>query len=188
MTAWEPPPDPGEAPDQDESTADALTPAPKAVARAPPASPQAALERDLERRAAPDPRRRAPDPAMPGHPLLFGLGASPAFLVVDGEPPQRLPAARANVVTVAPDEPLLSGFGWKEALERWKGAAVVQIEEPGRGRVVSFAADPVFRGVWRGSEAVFLNAVLLVPRSRSGGKEPLAAPASRRARPRGRRG
>ena len=100
---------------------------------------------------------------MPGHPLLFGLAASPAFLVVDGEPPLRLPEAKANVVTVAPDEPLLSGFGWKEALERWKGAAVVQLEESGRGRVVSFAADPVFRGVWRGSEAVFLNAVLLGP-------------------------
>ena len=42
-------------------------------------------------------------------------------------------------------------------------AAVVQLEESGRGRVVSFAADPVFRGVWRGSETVFLNAVLLGP-------------------------
>ena len=66
-------------------------------------------------------------------------------------------------MTIAPDEPLLSGFGWKEALERWKGAAVVQVEEAGRGRVVSFGADPVFRGVWRGSESVFLNAVLLGP-------------------------
>ncbi len=138
-------------------------PAPRAPAGPPPPSPEAALERDLERRPLPVPGAALRTQAMPGHPLLFGLAASPAFLVVDGEPPLRLPEARSNVVTVAPDEPLLSGFGWKEALERWKGAAVVQVEEAGRGRVVRFAADPVFRGVWRGSETVFLNAVLLGP-------------------------
>ncbi len=164
MKAWEPPPDPDEEPAQDESTADApVAAASRAAPEPPPATPQAALERDLERRPLPIPGAALRTQAMPGHPLLFGLAASPAFLVVDGEPPLRLPEAKANVVTVAPDEPLLSGFGWKEALERWKGAAVVQLEESGRGRVVSFAADPVFRGVWRGSEAVFLNAVLLGP-------------------------
>lgn len=135
-------------------------PAPQA---APPVSQEAALERELERRLLPIPGAALRTQALPGHPLLFGLDGSPAFLVVDGEPPLRLPAARANVVTVAPEEPLVSGFGWQEALERWKGAVVVQVEEVGRGRVVSFAADPVFRGVWRGSEAVFLNSVLLGP-------------------------
>ena len=138
-------------------------------ARYAPASPEAALERDLERRPLPIPGAALRTQALPGHPLLFGLAASPAFLVVDGEPPQRLPEARANVVTVAPDDPLLSGFGWKEALERWKGAAVVQLEESGQGRVVTFAADPVFRGVWHGSETVFLNAVLIGPSLESKG-------------------
>ena len=164
VTAWEPPPDPDAAPEQGESTSDAPdAAAPRAAPEPPPATPQAALERNLERRPLPIPGAALRTQAMPGHPLLFGLAASPAFLVVDGEPPLRLPEAKANVITVAPDEPLLSGFGWKEALERWKGAAVVQLEESGRGRVVSFAADPVFRGVWRGSEGVFLNAVLLGP-------------------------
>ncbi len=162
VTVWEPPRTTGEA--EDEGSAEApTTAAPAAPAAPPPPTPEAALERDLERRRLPIPGAALRTQATPGHPLLFGLSSSPAFLVVDGEPPQRLPEARANVVTVAPDEPLLSGFGWKEALERWKGAAVVQLEEAGRGRVVSFAADPAFRGVWRGSEAVFLNAVLLGP-------------------------
>ena len=162
VTVWEPPRTTGEA--EDEGSAEApTTAAPAAPAAPPPPTPEAALERDLERRRLPIPGAALRTQATPGHPLLFGLSSSPAFLVVDGEPPQRLPEARANVVTVAPDEPLLSGFGWKEALERWKGAAVVQLEEAGRGRVVSFAADPAFRGVWRGSESVFLNAVLLGP-------------------------
>ncbi|MBK8598178.1 MAG: hypothetical protein IPN83_21890 [Holophagales bacterium] len=166
VAAWEPPPAPGQATARGDSAADAPDAA-DAPARTPPepppATPQAALERDLERRPLPIPGAALRTQSMPDHPLLFGLAASPAFLVVDGEPPLRLPEAKANVVTVAPDEPLLSGFGWKEALERWKGAAVVQLEESGRGRVVSFAADPVFRGVWRGSGTIFLNAVLLGP-------------------------
>ncbi|MFN7987688.1 MAG: M14 family zinc carboxypeptidase [Thermoanaerobaculia bacterium] len=160
VTAWEPPPPPGDAPAHGSPDAAAPKPTPP---EPPPPSPEAALENDLARRALPVPGAALRTQGMPDHPLLFGLGGSPAFLVLDGDPPQRLAEAKANVVTVAPDEPLLSGFGWKEALERWKGAAVVQVEEFGRGRVVSFGADPVFRGVWLGSETVFLNAVLLGP-------------------------
>ena len=161
VTAWAPP-DLQEKEPAPETGAPAAPPV-EAVEEPLPATPEAALERDLERRPLPIPGAALKTQAMPGHPLLFGLPASPAFLVLDGEPPVRLPSARSNVVTVAPDDPLLSGFGWKEALERWKGAAVVQLEESGRGLVVSFSADPVFRGVWRGSEGVFLNAVLLGP-------------------------
>lgn len=162
VARWEPPSKRDEAPA--DAPADAAeAPAPAKPAEPPPPTPEAALERDLERRPLPIPGAALKTQALPGHPFLFGLAGSPAFLVLDGEPPLRLPDARSNVVTVSPDEPLLSGFGWKEALERWKGAAVVQVEEAGRGRVVSFGADPVFRGVWRGSESVFLNAVLLGP-------------------------
>lgn len=163
VARWEPPSAEGEAPAAAASEGSAEAPAPAKPAEPPPPTPEAALERNLERRPLPIPGAALKTQALPGHPFLFGLASAPAFLVLDGEPPLRLPDARSNVLTVAPDEPLLSGFGWKEALERWKGAAVVQVEEAGRGRVVSFGADPVFRGVWRGSEGVFLNAVLLGP-------------------------
>lgn len=162
VTRWEPPSTQAEAAAEAQEGA-AEDPPPAKPSEPPPPTPEAALERDLERRRLPIPGAALKTQALPGHPFLFGLAAAPAFLVVDGEPPLRLPDALSNVVTVAPDEPLLSGFGWKEALERWKGAAVVQVEEAGRGRVVSFGADPAFRGVWRGSESVFLNAVLLGP-------------------------
>ena len=162
VARWEPPSAEGEVPPDANESATAASP-PARPAEPPPPTPEAALERDLDRRPLPIPGAALRTQALPGHPFLFGLASAPAFLVLDGEPPLRLPDARANVLTVAPDEPLLSGFGWKEALERWKGAAVVQVEEVGRGRVVSFGADPVFRGVWRGSEGVFLNAVLFGP-------------------------
>jgi ribosomal protein S18 acetylase RimI-like enzyme len=57
-------------------------------------------------------------------------------------------------------EPLASGFGWKEALARWAGAPVLQSESVGRGKVITFAVEPAFRGVWLGTEMLLLNAVL----------------------------
>ena len=151
VKAWEPPkPREGEAAE--------TAPAPE-----PPATPEKALEADLERRELSIPGAALRTQATPDHPFLAGLPESPAFLVRGDPPPRRLREARANVISVSPAEPLASGFGWKEALDRWKGAPVVLYETVGAGAVVSFAADPVFRGVWRGSEAVFLNAVLLTP-------------------------
>lgn len=86
-----------------------------------------------------------------------------AFLVTDGHPPKRLPEAKENVVSVAASDPLAAGFAWREALDRWAGAPVVQVEAVGKGKVVSFVADPVFRATWLGTEAILLNAILLLP-------------------------
>ena len=121
------------------------------------------LLRDLDRRPLALPgaalKARAPAP----HPLLYGLRKTPVFLVTDGHPPRRLPEAKENVVVVAPTDPLAAGFAWKEALDRWTGAPLVMVETVGKGKVVTFAADPVFRGTWLGTESLLLNAILLLP-------------------------
>jgi hypothetical protein len=98
-----------------------------------------------------------------GHPLLFGASPDPTFLVFGSHPPKRLLPARGNVVSVVRVNPLAAGFAWKEALERWSGAPVVQWEDVGRGKVITFAGDPAFRGTWLGTEILLLNAVLLAP-------------------------
>lgn len=137
----------------------------RAAGSAPSRSEESELLLDLERRplVLPGTALRART-AFPEHPLLFGLGGRvPDFLVMDGRPPKRLPEAAANLVSVAGTSSLSAGFAWKEALDRWSGAPLVQVEELGKGTVVSFAADPVFRGIWLGSGTVFLNAVLLLP-------------------------
>ena len=121
------------------------------------------LVRDLDRRPLGLPGVALRAKAHPSHPLLYGLRQTPSFLVTDAHPPRRLPEARANVVSVVGADPLLAGFAWKEALDRWTGAPLVQVEEVGKGKVVSFAADPVFRGTWLGTEALLLNAVLFLP-------------------------
>lgn len=142
-------------------------PAPARETPAPPAPDGAAedeeLLRDLDRRPLSLPGAALKAKAFPEHPLLWGTGRTPDFLVVDGRPPKRLPEASSNVVSVVARDPLAAGFAWREALDRWAGAPLVQVESVGKGRVVSFAADPVFRGAWLGTQAVFLNAVLLLP-------------------------
>ncbi|HEX7578676.1 MAG TPA: hypothetical protein VF580_01655, partial [Thermoanaerobaculia bacterium] len=135
----------------------------KAAAARPASDEDEDLLRDLGRRplALPGAALRARAPSS--HPLLYGLKRTPVFLVTDGHPPKRLPEAKENVVSIATSDPLAAGFAWREALDRWAGAPVVQVEAVGKGKVVSFAADPVFRATWLGTEAILLNAILLLP-------------------------
>ncbi|HEV8266935.1 MAG TPA: M14 family zinc carboxypeptidase [Thermoanaerobaculia bacterium] len=171
---WEPPKD--DASPSSTETKPAATPTPAPEPTAPktnggaghaaafvtsPEEPD--LVRDLERRALRLPGAALKTRGLAGHPLLFGAPPDPIFLVLDDAPPKRLPGARTNVVTVVSKDPLAAGFAWKEALDRWSGAPIVQVEEVGRGKVVRFAGDPNFRGVWLGTEILFLNAVLLMP-------------------------
>ena len=36
-------------------------------------------------------------------------------------------------------------------------------DNPGRGKVVLFADDPLYRGFWRGTAGLFNNAILMAP-------------------------
>jgi len=44
------------------------------------------------------------------------------------------------------------------------GGVWLATERSGRGQVVLFAGDPLFRSFWRQSSEVFLNALLLLAR------------------------
>ncbi len=56
-------------------------------------------------------------------------------------------------------EPLLAGFIGPERLDEMRGQPAVIAERQGDGLVVRFANTPVFRGFWRGTERLFLNAL-----------------------------
>lgn len=93
------------------------------------------------------------------HPLGFGL------------PRPELPLFRRGVVELRPStnayaspvrytqDPLLAGFIGPERLQAMRGAPAVIAEKRGEGLVVRFANTPLFRGFWRGSERLFLNAL-----------------------------
>ncbi|MEL6430093.1 MAG: M14 family zinc carboxypeptidase [Planctomycetota bacterium] len=67
-------------------------------------------------------------------------------------------------VRLAPNDRVrLGGLLWPEARARVADSAWLTVETMGRGQVVSFAASPVYRGSWRGTQRLFLNAVVVGP-------------------------
>ena len=93
------------------------------------------------------------------HPLAYGLQRPALPLFRQGttllEPSDN---AYATPVRYAPD-PLLAGFIGPERLNEMRGQPAVIAERQGRGLVVRFANNPLFRGFWRGTEKLFINAL-----------------------------
>ncbi len=57
----------------------------------------------------------------------------------------------------------MSGLLWPEAAHRLANSAFVTRERVGRGQVILFAGDPVFRGSTMGTGRVFINAAIYGP-------------------------
>ena len=57
----------------------------------------------------------------------------------------------------------ISGYMWPEVPARVAGTPYLWTESVGRGRVIGFAGDPVFRDMWRGLLPLFANAIFLGP-------------------------
>ena len=93
------------------------------------------------------------------HPLAFGF------------PRHELPVMRRGATVLTPSEnaystpahyadaPLLAGYVSEERLAEFAGGPALIAEKRGKGLIVRFANDPLFRGFWRGSERLFLNAL-----------------------------
>jgi hypothetical protein len=57
----------------------------------------------------------------------------------------------------------LAGYLWPEVPARLAESVYLWTESAGRGRVIGFAGDPLFRDMWRGLLPIFANAVFLGP-------------------------
>jgi hypothetical protein len=66
------------------------------------------------------------------------------------------PYADAVVYT---DTPLLSGYASPENEKKIAGSVAATAQRLGRGTVVRFADDPLFRGVWYGTSKLYANAL-----------------------------
>jgi hypothetical protein len=96
----------------------------------------------------------------PTHWLRWGYRRDALAVMV---PDEFLPLSTdgENVVVFADDDPILAGFTWPNNTTRFlEGTAWATVDRAGRGRVVSFASNPLFRGFWRGTAMLFANAVL----------------------------
>ncbi|MEA4937351.1 MAG: M14 family zinc carboxypeptidase [Paludibacter sp.] len=93
----------------------------------------------------------------PEHPVAFGLTS------------EYLPVARENTLFLSPspnsvstytDDPLLNGYISPEHLNALKGSSSILTSPSGRGNVILFAEDPLFRGIWDATSRTFVNAIV----------------------------
>jgi hypothetical protein len=104
----------------------------------------------------------------PGHPLLVGVPAPPPVLVRGSTVLLPRGKPQEDLLMVVPESPVITGFAWPEAKDRLAGSLLMGLERRGEGRVVVFAQDPAFRGFWRSTMPLFLNAVMYAPSVVSG--------------------
>lgn len=170
--------------DSPASSAPAPAPAPAGQASASnatenkPSEKRAEAETRPEQKPADKPQEK-PKPkeplAVPGaafrakinrdHFLSYGYDADAIAVLMDGNSFFRPSKEGANVVTFAASGPLLvSGFIWPDNTEELlRGTAYVIDEPTGGGHVILFAEDPTFRYLWRTTQQMFMNAILLAP-------------------------
>jgi hypothetical protein len=84
------------------------------------------------------------------------VNSSSIYLMPEGPPSSRHRA-------VAKYDARLSGHAWAETLERLPDAVYVYEERVGAGRVIAFAEDVNYRAFCRGTDRLFLNAVVVGP-------------------------
>jgi hypothetical protein len=139
----------------------------EAAAAGTPRAPEAdAADRpglDLARRPLEVPGAVLATSLSPGHALAAGLAAPPPVLFTGSRPLVATGEPRVDVLTVDAAEPVLAGFAWPESRQRLAGALLVAVEPVGRGRLVLFSQDPAFRGFWRGTFPLLLNAAVYGP-------------------------
>jgi hypothetical protein len=93
------------------------------------------------------------------HPIAFGYSRA------------ELPVFRRGTTVLTPannaystpvrytSDPLVAGFIGDERLAEFRGQAAVIAEKHGKGLLVRFANNPLFRGFWRGTEKLYINAL-----------------------------
>jgi len=96
------------------------------------------------------------------HPLAFGYGDEmPLFrkgttLLEASENPFVTPVRYT-------DNPLLSGYIGAQSLAEMNKQPAVIAKRHGKGLVVRFANNPLFRGFWRGTERLWVNSLFFGP-------------------------
>ncbi len=91
------------------------------------------------------------------HPLSFGLTSQHLPVILESA---LFIAPSSHAVSTYSDAPLLNGYIASGQLANMKGSAWLTAERYGRGKMVLFAGDPLFRGIWDATSRTFVNAIL----------------------------
>ena len=69
-----------------------------------------------------------------------------------------IPGATSNVI-IYNQKPVISGYVSSENMNLFEGSASLLQFRAGRGAITLFVDDPVFRGCWRGTDKLLMNAL-----------------------------
>ncbi len=98
------------------------------------------------------------------HWLTFGYDRDALPVLVSGSGFLKPSEKGDNPVTILGEDAVLSGFVWPGNTERLLNrTAWAAVENVGRGKVILFAEDPLFRAFWRGPAGLLQNAILMGP-------------------------
>jgi len=93
------------------------------------------------------------------HPLCFGYLKKELPVFKSGNSVAESLKTKYSEPVKFSDEPFLSGFVSEKNLERLKNAPVVSVQSAGRGKVISYQESMAFRGIWLGTNKLFMNSV-----------------------------
>jgi len=93
------------------------------------------------------------------HPLGFGFNSRKVSWYRNGLTFLQPGMNPYSTVAKYTDKPLIGGYVHPSALKRVTNSAAVIVAAEGSGRVILFSDNPNFRGVWYGTNKVFLNAL-----------------------------
>lgn len=90
-------------------------------------------------------------------PLAFGLTSKRLPVIREGNV---FIASKQNSIATYDENPLLNGFISSDNLNLLTQSSSITANRLGRGNVIQFADNPLFRGIWHGTSRTFVNAVL----------------------------
>lgn len=93
------------------------------------------------------------------HPLLYGINDKNLAIFRRGTLFMEVSKNPFGNPLVYTEQPLLAGYSSKPNLKALAGTSAVAVNSLGRGKIISFANDPIFRAYWYGTNKLFLNAV-----------------------------
>ncbi|MEZ4905159.1 MAG: hypothetical protein R2822_27130 [Spirosomataceae bacterium] len=93
------------------------------------------------------------------HPIGFGYSNRKITLYRNNNTLLEPSANPYNTVVQYTQKPYLTGYVHPESLKKISSSAAVLVATEGSGRTILFSDNPNFRGIWYGTEKMFLNAL-----------------------------
>jgi hypothetical protein len=91
------------------------------------------------------------------HPVAYGYDSNYYGLKLNRGAYELLP--NGNLASFEADTTPIAGFAGSNTLEPLSNSLFIGAENHGRGRVVYFTDNPVFRGFWYGAKRFVANAI-----------------------------